>query len=92
MSITLRYTVDDSEFKAATERLKGRAINLKPILKVTGEYMLLQVDDRFKGEHDPDGKPWQPLAAATLRRKKGKKILQESGNRGGLRGSITYKA
>lgn len=63
--------------------------NLRPAFASMGEYMMRRTDDNFRGEHDPDGAAWAPLSGAYLKRKKGTKILTESGR---LRSSITYHA
>ena len=121
MPYLVRYEIDDDDWRALAEEVRARAADLRPVMKQAGEYMLLEVDERFRKERGPDGKPWQALAASTLqkqftrgnrsrKRKRrthrrdgqesaafarfagAKKILQEDGTRGGLRGSITYRA
>ncbi|MNZ38299.1 Phage virion morphogenesis family protein [compost metagenome] len=44
-----------------------------------GEYLHLSTDDRFRAQVGPDGTPWAPLSPVTLARKKGNRILRESG-------------
>ncbi|MFQ5549808.1 MAG: phage virion morphogenesis protein [Gemmatimonadales bacterium] len=116
MPYLVRYRLDDDEWRDMSAAITKRVSDLRPVLKQAGEYILLQVDDRFKHERDPDGRPWKSLKAVTLvasfqggrkrrafkkrggetkgyqRFKAGKKILQDAGTRGGLRGSITYEA
>ncbi len=62
---------------------KSEAIN--EILNEIGVYVERQIDERFETQTDPDGKPWTPLNASTLRQKRTRTILQETGN---LRRSI----
>lgn len=85
-------TWDNRKTQAMLKRAITHIGDLTPVMKIFGEYMLVQTEQRFVGEHDPDGRPWTPLAPATLRYKKTNKILTESGHRGGLRGTITYQS
>jgi phage virion morphogenesis protein len=62
---------------------KPEAIN--EILGEIGVYVERKIDERFETQTDPDGRPWTPLAASTLRQKRTRTILQETGN---LRRSI----
>jgi len=76
-------------FATAMRALGG---DLTPVMKNIGEYVTNETQDRFKNEKDPDGNSWQPLKPSTLARKKNPKILQEQGGKGGLLGSINYRA
>lgn len=93
MPVLLRVSFQSDAFSAqvdeALRELEGRREDMHADI---GEYLVLAVDDRFREERAPDGTAWAPLSPATLLTKKGKKILQEKGNRGGLRGSINYRA
>lgn len=48
---------DDREAQAMLKKVIARLDNLRPVMKVFGEYMLVQTEKRFAGEHDPDGRP-----------------------------------
>jgi phage virion morphogenesis protein len=60
-------------------------------LKNIGIAMVKSVRRRFDAEQAPDGTPWKPLSPAYRAGKKGQKILQESGMRGGLLGTIVWQ-
>lgn len=117
MPILIRFDLDPGTSADLLEQRARRLANLRPVMKRFGRHMQLAIDDRFREERGPDGRPWTPLSAATLigqyERRKGrkaftkrgdrntkgflnfagrKKILQDAGNRGGLRGSIAVDA
>lgn len=85
------FTWNDREMQREMRRVVRRMDDLTPALAAFGEHMMVVTQDRFDKEQAPDGTPWKPLAPATLRVKKTDKILAESGQRGGLRGTIVYK-
>lgn len=86
-------TWDDRETQAMLKKVIGRMDDLRPVMKAFGEYMLVETEKRFAGEHDPEGRPWKPLSRTTLENKEyGTKILTGRGHRGGLRGTIAYSA
>ncbi len=64
--IALKVTIDDQETKALMRKLAARGGDLRPALKSIGEYMLIETDKRFTGEHDPEGRPWTPLKLRTV--------------------------
>ncbi|MCC5644780.1 phage virion morphogenesis protein [Nostoc sp. CHAB 5824] len=82
-------TLDDLAARHGLEKIEHRLHNLRPAFASMGEYMVRRTEQNFKGEHDPDGVAWAPLSAAYRKRKRGTKILTESGR---LRASITYRA
>lgn len=82
------YEVDDREVQHVVRKFLKKSDNLEPAFSGFGEYMLRVTDDRFSGEHDPEGKPWKKLSPVTLLKKKGSKILTESTN---LRGRMVYR-
>jgi len=86
--ITLSIAADDKEVRSLFARIERRGANPRPAFKSIGEYMLRRTEKRFHDEKDPEGNPWTPLSAATLKKKKHPKILTESGN---LRGRIVYE-
>lgn len=89
------YTIDDKEWEEKVRRIDFALHDMRPALKDAGEYMRLEVDDRFKHERDMDGVPWKPISPETIEKKRKSgdilKILQEAGNRGGLRKSIAIE-
>lgn len=62
----MQVTIDDREILDAFGRLVRAAVNPRPALSSIGEYMLRATEERFAGEHDPDGVRWTPLSPATL--------------------------
>ncbi len=65
--------------KEKIEELKEKGENLRPLYGEIGNYLYNVIDEAFENEKAPFGSPWHPLKASTLKRKKNKKILQESG-------------
>jgi phage virion morphogenesis protein len=85
----IRITVHDESVNKALNDLAGKVKDPSPVMKIIGEYMLRSTENRFDTQGpSPDGSPWAPLKASTLKRKKHSKILTESGH---LRGSIRYQ-
>jgi phage virion morphogenesis protein len=82
-------TIDDKEVRKDLEEFMEKCGNLRVPLKAFGEHMLLVTEERFSGEHGPSGIAWMPLSPATLKTKKGTKILTENSN---LRDRIIYSA
>lgn len=69
------------------DEIGERARNLEPVLSVAAEDLKTLVDDSFEGSRSPAGVRWQPLAPATVkkRRQGSSKPLVDTGN---LRNSI----
>jgi phage virion morphogenesis protein len=64
--IAMKTTIDDRQVRELMRKLQVRARDLDPALKDIGEYMLIETEARFAGEHDPEGRPWTPLKVRTL--------------------------
>lgn len=83
----------DGEVRRAIARLSQRTSDMTPANRNAGEYMLGQVDDRFRTETDPQRRPWQPNSPYTLalKRSEGKilKVLQATGL---MRSRVNYRA
>lgn len=75
----LDVTIDSSTVGQALEQLVERLGSLRTPLLDIAEYLHQSTDARARRQVGPDGTPWAPLSARTLARKKGKKILRESG-------------
>lgn len=80
----IKITLDDTQ---AVKKLQSVAARLKEprrLYALLGEELKKIHDERFKAEKDPNGKPWKPLTAKTLERKrkhgKSLKILRQDGN------------
>lgn len=58
-------------------RLEAAVENLDEPAQEAGEHMLSSIGQNFAAEGRPK---WQPLAASTLKSKKGERILSESGD------------
>jgi len=87
---TLRTEIDDEAIHQALRRIRRVAESPAAALKDAGEYLQRAVDDRFRSETDPEGRPWEPLSEFTKANKRNDKILTERGGPG-LRGSIHYR-
>lgn len=64
----IEIKTDDLAVRRAFDRLAAAGRNPQPVLRDIGEYLLTSVEERFDGEHGPDGAKWTPLADATLYR------------------------
>ncbi len=83
--------VDDSQVKAAFDRLLEAGSDLEPAFRDIGEYLLISHRDRFRAQESPEGAPWTPLSPRYRARKKRNrdKILVFEG---WLSGRLTYAA
>lgn len=88
-SLKIDAKLNDHQLHVAMERLLYIGANMKLVYQDIGEYLHQSHNERFDAEVGPDGKPWEPLAPATLKRKRTNKILQE---RGYLKGLLRYQA
>ncbi len=75
----LDVTMDASAVGRELEQLIERLGSLRTPLNDIAEYLHISTDSRARRQIAPDGSPWAPLSASTLAKKKGKKILRESG-------------
>lgn len=75
----LEVTFDASAVGQALEQLVERLGSLRTPLLDIAEYLHQSTDSRARRQISPDGTPWAPLSPRTLARKKGNKILRESG-------------
>jgi phage virion morphogenesis protein len=66
VTIALEVKVDEGEVGKALEALARRAVDLDPVLDEIGASQVTEVQQRFEGEHGPDGAKWAPLAASTV--------------------------
>lgn len=87
-TLNITAQLDYEALATALERLQHVGGNMKLVYKDIGEYLEQSTKARFDAEVDPDGRPWEPLAQATLKRKRANTILQEKGY---LKGLIRYK-
>ena len=88
---TLTWGITASGFGTTQRRLENLArMDLGALLPRIGEYVQRTTQERFRTQTDPQGKPWQALAASTLARKEKNrdKILTE---RGDLRSRINWR-
>lgn len=68
---------------------KASRLDIKNRLgKPVGEALVSSTRERFRSSRDPDGKPWQPLAATTVRSGFKKKDRKKSG---GLRKGVAER-
>ena len=79
---TLTWSIKASGFEATQSKLESIArMDLGELLPRIGEYVQRTTQERFRTQTDPEGKPWQALAASTLAKKTKNrdKILTEHG-------------
>jgi phage virion morphogenesis protein len=89
----MQIRVDADDFEEAFQALAQRTADLRPALRSIGEYLLLETRDRYDAGVDPQGRPWAPLAAATIAQKQRdrtpfQKVLLRYGT---LRETLTYE-
>ena len=88
----IKVTVIDGGISAALAKLQDKNRGLIPsALKNIGEAAVAWTLRRFDTETAPDGTKWAPLNPDYAATKQGGKILQGSGMRGGLMGSIVWQ-
>ena len=58
--------IDAAQMRSRLKAFTGRVQNIEPAARSFGERMLRITDERFSGEHDPEGRPWVPLSPLTL--------------------------
>jgi len=85
----IKIRIDDRSITEKIRTLKTLADDMSPVMRILGERVLRQTEDRFNRQGpSPDGTPRPPLTSSTRQRKRHPKILTESGH---LRGSIRYQ-
>lgn len=86
------FAFDDEGLVLRLERMTLSPMRAHGLMRVLGQALVRTTQQRFETETDPWGRPWTPLLPAYAEFKRGPGILQESGARGGLLGSIHYRA
>ena len=84
--------MDISDAQAGFGRLAAVMSDTTPVMRAIGTGLVSNTQDRFDAGQDPDGAAWTALNPVYAAGKRGPGILRESGMRGGLQGSITYRA
>ena len=84
----IRFTFSD-DLLPAIQRALAAAHDFTPAMAAISATMATGVDDRFQGEHGPDGTPWKPSQRVI---ESGGKTLQIRGMRGGLLGNLLGNA
>jgi len=59
------------QISEAMTQLALAAANRRPILAAIGERLVTSTKERFERQHDPEGRPWKPLAWLTLLKRAG---------------------
>ena len=60
-----------TELTAKLKGMKERLADLSPVTKVIAQDLDLLIKDSFDRQQAPNGSPWQPLEASTIRRRRG---------------------
>lgn len=89
---TLETTVVSQAAQLAFKKLRLLMTDTTPVMRAIGVALVEEVHTRFERAVDPQGNPWKPLLPDYAAMKRGPGILRESAMRGGLMGSITFKA
>jgi phage virion morphogenesis protein len=90
----IQIQLDDADVRRQLGALLDAVQNPAPVLREIGQTLVTTSDLAFRGQRDPWGAPWEPLAASTLRqRRRGKRagsarILRDTGR---LATSISYQ-
>lgn len=88
--IELKHEIRDQITSDVLRQIERNMGSTRPALLEIGEHLQGSVEERFRTETDPQGRPWEPLTDFTKANKRGNQILTESGG-AGLRGSIHYR-
>lgn len=88
----IKITVDDRRVTTALDHLARQGADLRrAALKNIGQQLVKSTRARFATETSSDGTAWAALNPEYKKGKRGTKILQEAGMRGGLLGTIVYQ-
>ena len=68
--VNMTVTIDDREVQDLLKRLARRMADMTPAFAEIGEIVMESVQRNFEEKRAPDGTPWKPLAASTLKRKR----------------------
>lgn len=90
--VTLQTRVVDHAAQLAFKKLRLLMTDTSPVMRAIGVGLVEEVHTRFETARDPQGQAWAPLLPAYESMKRGAGILRESAMRGGLMGSITFRA
>ncbi len=87
----IEFELDHAAAHDAFNRLLKSGSGMSDLMLDIGEDLLHATRERFNDEQDAAGRPWRPLSAVTLARKKTNrdKVLTEKGH---LRDAINYRA
>lgn len=89
---SIEVKIDDAELRAAWRQLELLMADTTPVMRLIGTGLVEATHLHFEQESAPDGSTWAPLNPVYAATKRGPGILRESAMRGGLMGSITYRA
>lgn len=86
------FTFDDERLVLALDHLALTPARSEGLMRVLGQALVETTRRRFETSTAPDGTPWTPLNPAYAEVRKPHRILVQAGMRGGLKGSIHYRA
>ncbi|HBD91804.1 MAG TPA: phage virion morphogenesis protein [Gemmobacter sp.] len=67
--VTFSFEVDDSETSAALAAIIGRIEQRRGFYRAVGQLLADSARENFRKQAGPDGKPWQRLRPATIKRR-----------------------
>lgn len=87
---SIRIEINIEEARANLNALLERMSNPRPFYLAVGNLLVGSVGENFRRETGPDGTPWAPLSAATIkaRQRRGKSAIAILRETGVLAGSI----
>ncbi|NIX75394.1 phage virion morphogenesis protein [Microvirga terricola] len=90
--ITLETKIDAKAAIVAFRKVQRRVADMTPLMRAIGTGLVENTHTRFERAQDPQGRAWKPVSPTYALGKRGPGILRESAMRGGLMGSITFRA
>ncbi len=90
--LTINASLDSPQVQAAFRQWSRLGRDSTPLMAAIGDGLVSNVHDRFAAETDPEGARWAPLKEPWASLRRAGPILQQSGMRGGLMGTITSDA
>lgn len=65
--ISLQFELRDAEARRRLQDMLDRMDNRRPFLEAVGDRLVRAASDSFRNQRAPDGTPWTPLAARTIK-------------------------
>lgn len=66
---SIKIEFNDAQLQTAFKQLIAAGTDIDPLLFEIGGQLQISLEQNFDGQHDPDGRPWEPISAAWRARK-----------------------